>query len=240
MTSSRDTAAKSSRRRPGNRPTAKSSHWATDLRRGTRARHSPSRLVARIRHDQRRGRHGARAERGALDAESLVAAADARSIARKSVAATASRRRIMRRPRAGAAARRRRATTCRRRNTSFVGRNTDIERIATALTSNRLVTLLGTGGVGKTRFALEVARRCLERYCRRRLVRRSRGRRKSGIGAAERRRSRIARLEGNVRRRASRRASCANVAVAGARQLRARRRCLRQADRIGSRCCLGS
>ncbi|MEU4294551.1 LuxR C-terminal-related transcriptional regulator [Kribbella sp. NPDC026596] len=42
-------------------------------------------------------------------------------------------------------------------NTSFVGREQDRSQLLVALASNRLVSLLGPGGVGKTRLALRVA-----------------------------------------------------------------------------------
>src|SRR5688572_13224336 len=41
--------------------------------------------------------------------------------------------------------------------TSLIGRDRDIEAVNRALDANRLVTLIGTGGVGKTRLALQVA-----------------------------------------------------------------------------------
>jgi predicted ATPase len=43
--------------------------------------------------------------------------------------------------------------------TSFVGRALDVAELETAVKANRLVTLTGVGGVGKTRLALEVAAR---------------------------------------------------------------------------------
>jgi predicted ATPase len=43
--------------------------------------------------------------------------------------------------------------------TSFIGRESELAEIATAVRSHRLVTLTGVGGVGKTRLALEVAAR---------------------------------------------------------------------------------
>ena len=41
--------------------------------------------------------------------------------------------------------------------TSFVGRGAEIETVRRAIADNRLVTLTGAGGVGKTRLALQVA-----------------------------------------------------------------------------------
>jgi MoxR-like ATPase len=43
--------------------------------------------------------------------------------------------------------------------TSLVGRGAELEGLAGALQKSRLVTLTGPGGVGKTRLALELARR---------------------------------------------------------------------------------
>jgi predicted ATPase/class 3 adenylate cyclase len=47
---------------------------------------------------------------------------------------------------------------------SFVGRDREVERIASALTQSRVVTLTGVGGVGKTRLALQVAAEVLPRF----------------------------------------------------------------------------
>jgi class 3 adenylate cyclase len=44
-----------------------------------------------------------------------------------------------------------------RQMTSFVGRDKEVEELATLVRSRALVTLTGVGGVGKTRLALEVA-----------------------------------------------------------------------------------
>jgi len=46
----------------------------------------------------------------------------------------------------------------------FVGRDADLEAVATAIGSARLVTLTGVGGVGKSRLALEVATRLAPAY----------------------------------------------------------------------------
>ncbi len=48
--------------------------------------------------------------------------------------------------------------------TSFVGRRRQIVDAREALEASRLVTLVGPGGIGKTRFAVEVARTALDRY----------------------------------------------------------------------------
>ncbi|MGH2724226.1 MAG: ATP-binding protein [Actinomycetota bacterium] len=48
--------------------------------------------------------------------------------------------------------------------TSFVGREGLLEALTSALNGNRLVTLTGPGGTGKTRLAVEVARRLAEAF----------------------------------------------------------------------------
>ena len=51
-----------------------------------------------------------------------------------------------------------------RRVTTFVGRESDIAKVAAALRDSPLVTLTGVGGVGKTRLALETADRVQHRF----------------------------------------------------------------------------
>ncbi|HUP70184.1 MAG TPA: BTAD domain-containing putative transcriptional regulator [Acidimicrobiales bacterium] len=48
--------------------------------------------------------------------------------------------------------------------TSFVGRDAEVDELADAIAGARLITVCGPGGVGKTRLALEVARRVADRY----------------------------------------------------------------------------
>jgi len=48
--------------------------------------------------------------------------------------------------------------------TSFVGREGDISALKDLLTTARMVTLIGTGGIGKSRLAAEVARASLDRW----------------------------------------------------------------------------
>ncbi|MFD1544564.1 AfsR/SARP family transcriptional regulator [Nonomuraea guangzhouensis] len=48
--------------------------------------------------------------------------------------------------------------------TSFIGRDDDLARIDTLLAAGRLVTVLGPGGAGKTRLAVEAARRHRHQY----------------------------------------------------------------------------
>jgi predicted ATPase/DNA-binding CsgD family transcriptional regulator len=48
--------------------------------------------------------------------------------------------------------------------TSFVGRTAELTELSQALSSNRLVTLVGPGGVGKTRLAVEAAERAVAAF----------------------------------------------------------------------------
>ncbi len=48
--------------------------------------------------------------------------------------------------------------------TSFIGREQEISQIRELLAAHRLVTLTGTGGVGKTRLALRIAREAMESF----------------------------------------------------------------------------
>ncbi|MEZ0327569.1 MAG: tetratricopeptide repeat protein [Fimbriimonas sp.] len=48
--------------------------------------------------------------------------------------------------------------------TTFVGRDKEVAEVHRMLSGHKLVTLLGSGGTGKTRLALEVASQCLENY----------------------------------------------------------------------------
>ncbi len=48
--------------------------------------------------------------------------------------------------------------------TTFVGREDDLERLRAVASQKRLLTLVGTGGVGKTRLALALAGESLDRY----------------------------------------------------------------------------
>ncbi len=50
------------------------------------------------------------------------------------------------------------------RSSSFVGRNEEIRSIVKALDEHRLVTLVGPGGIGKSRLAIAAASEVLERY----------------------------------------------------------------------------
>lgn len=47
---------------------------------------------------------------------------------------------------------------------SFVGRERELDELPGLLATRRLVTLVGAGGCGKTRLAIEVGRRCLDTY----------------------------------------------------------------------------
>ncbi len=48
--------------------------------------------------------------------------------------------------------------------TSFIGRESEVTELQAAVKAHRLVTLTGVGGVGKTRLALEVARRLADEF----------------------------------------------------------------------------
>jgi non-specific serine/threonine protein kinase len=48
--------------------------------------------------------------------------------------------------------------------TSFVGREREVQEVKQLLSTTRLVTLLGTGGIGKTRLAMEVAHQLASSY----------------------------------------------------------------------------
>ena len=48
--------------------------------------------------------------------------------------------------------------------TTFVGRDREIKSIAEGFDTSRLITLTGTGGVGKTRLAVQVAAEMLRQY----------------------------------------------------------------------------
>ncbi len=50
-----------------------------------------------------------------------------------------------------------RPATCARRLTTFVGRDDDLARLVEVTRTRRLVTLIGPGGAGKTRLAVETA-----------------------------------------------------------------------------------
>jgi predicted ATPase/DNA-binding XRE family transcriptional regulator len=48
--------------------------------------------------------------------------------------------------------------------TSFIGREKDVERIHHRLAAHRLVTLIGVGGIGKTRLSQQVANQLIDNY----------------------------------------------------------------------------
>src|ERR1700681_4991186 len=48
--------------------------------------------------------------------------------------------------------------------TSFIGREQEIAQLTELVTANRLVTLTGAGGAGKTRLAIEVASRLVDAF----------------------------------------------------------------------------
>ena len=76
------------------------------------------------------------------------------------------------------------AGNLRERLSSFVGRDAELEELSEAVRSSRLVTLIGPGGVGKTRLALEAATSTARRAPRRGLAGRARQRHRAGGGCA--------------------------------------------------------
>src|SRR5690349_14036344 len=48
--------------------------------------------------------------------------------------------------------------------TSFIGREKDVERIQHRLEGHRLVTLIGVGGIGKTRLSQQTANQIIDNY----------------------------------------------------------------------------
>src|SRR5262245_13942405 len=48
--------------------------------------------------------------------------------------------------------------------TELIGREADLDRLSGRLDKNRLITLTGPGGIGKTRLGLEVARAALPKF----------------------------------------------------------------------------
>lgn len=57
-----------------------------------------------------------------------------------------------------------RATNLPAAATSFIGRDDELARLGAALDQTRLLTLAGPGGIGKTRLALELAKRARDRF----------------------------------------------------------------------------
>src|SRR5213078_3145882 len=49
--------------------------------------------------------------------------------------------------------------------TSFIGRNRELLEVKKLLGQARLITLLGPGGIGKTRLSLQVAADTIDDYC---------------------------------------------------------------------------
>ena len=50
------------------------------------------------------------------------------------------------------------------RETSFIGRDAELDEVSDLLAERRLVTLSGPGGIGKTSLAVETARRVADRF----------------------------------------------------------------------------
>ena len=90
--------------------------------------------------------------------------------------------------------------------TSFIGRERELAEVKSLLGSSRLLTLLGMGGLGKTRLSLQIAARADPRLSRRRLVPRpgadqrpGADRQRDGAGARRARRARSAVAADRVR-----------------------------------------
>ena len=110
-----------------------------------------------------------------------------------------------------------------RQLTSFLGRDAVVAEIGDFVASAPLVSIVGTGGAGKTRAAVEVGRRLLNAISARRLVRRAGAAQRSGPGSASSCR-RVARA-GIATAFSSRDADCFSSVQTSAnysRQLRAR------------------
>ena len=74
----------------------------------------------------------------------------------------------------------RRSATCARPLTTFVGRDDDLARLVDVTRTRRLVTLIGPGGAGKTRLAVETAATLQPEYQRRGVAGRAGGGSRSG------------------------------------------------------------
>ena len=99
--------------------------------------------------------------------------------------------------------------------TSFIGRERELEEVKSLLGTARLLTLVGMGGLGKTRLSLQIAAEQIARLSRRRLVPRPRAdqrpgadRQRGGAGARRARGARSAAAADGVRAPAEPRVPC--------------------------------